>query len=160
MRRHPWLVSLGAAACAVLALGSAPAVAGPGSGPGATAPAAPAPAACVTDVHADKQQLRAVWIASVANIDWPSKPGLSAEQQKAELRSWYDMAQAQKHNAVVVQVRPTADAFWPSDLEPWSTYLTGVQGRDPGYDPLAFAVEEAHRRNLEFHAWFNPYASP
>jgi len=157
MRRHPWLVSLGAAACAVLALGSAPAVAGPGSGPGATAPAAPAPAACVTDVHADKQQLRAVWIASVANIDWPSKPGLSAEQQKAELRSWYDMAQAQKHNAVVVQVRPTADAFWPSDLEPWSKYLTGVQGRDPGYDPLAFAVEEAHRRNLEFHAWFNPY---
>jgi len=155
MRPRLWLTSIGAAVCAVLALGSAPALAT--SGAAATAPAAPAAAACVTDVHADKQQLRAVWIASVANIDWPSKPSLSAEQQKAELRSWYDMAQAQKHNAVVVQVRPTADAFWPSDLEPWSKYLTGVQGMDPGYDPLAFAVEEAHRRNLEFHAWFNPY---
>ena len=56
-----------------------------------------------------------------------------------------------------VQVRPTADAFWPSPLEPWSQYLTGVQGQDPGYDPLAFIVDEAHRRNLELHAWFNPY---
>ncbi len=158
MRLRLWLLSIAATVCALLALGSAPALAG-------AAPAVAAPAvatgrsasACPTDIHAQKQQFRAVWIASVANIDWPSRPGLSAEQQKAELRGWYDMAVAQNHNAVVVQVRPTADAFWPSSVEPWSKYLTGTQGKDPGYDPLAFAVQEAHQRNLEFHAWFNPY---
>jgi len=153
MRPRPLLLSIAAAACAMLALGTAPALAGPS----ATAAAGNTTSACTTDVHAQKHQLRAVWIASVANIDWPSRQGLTAEQQKAELRSWYDMAVAQNHNAVVVQVRPTADAFWPSSVEPWSKYLTGVQGQDPGYDPLAFAVQEAHQRNLEFHAWFNPY---
>jgi len=104
-----------------------------------------------------KRQLRAEWLASVANIDWPSATGLSAEQQQAELVGWYDDAVAQGLNAVVVQVRPTADAFWPSPFEPWSAWLSGTQGTDPGYDPLGFAVAEAHKRNLEFHAWFNPY---
>ncbi len=104
-----------------------------------------------------KRQYRADWIASVTNIDWPSRPGLTVEQQKQELEGWYDEAVDRGLNSVIVQVRPTADAFWPSPIEPWSKYLTGVQGQDPGYDPLAFAVEEAHERNLEFHAWFNPY---
>ncbi len=130
----------------------------------ATSSAAPSPAAaakpshsCTTDPAAPKRQLRADWIASVVNIDWPSRPGLSVEQQKSELIGWYDEAVDRGLNAVVVQVRPTADSFWPSAIEPWSKYLTGTQGQDPGYDPLAFAVREAHTRNLEFHAWFNPY---
>ena len=112
---------------------------------------------CVVDPHADKTDLRGLWIASVTNIDWPSRPGLTPAQQQVELRAYYDLAVARRYNAVIVQVRPTADAFWPSSLEPWSKYLTGTQGVDPGYDPLAFAVAEAHARNLEFHAWFNPF---
>ncbi len=71
--------------------------------------------------------------------------------------NWFDLAVRSKHNAVILQVRPTADAFWPGAKEPWSRYLTGTQGGDPGYDPLAFAVTEAHRRGLQLHAWFNPY---
>jgi len=104
-------------------------------------------------------EFRAAWIATVANIDWPSTPGLSTARQQAELRTMLDRAVSLGLNAVVMQVRPTADAFYDSRLEPWSYYLTGVQGQapDPYYDPLAFAVEEAHRRGLELHAWFNPY---
>jgi uncharacterized lipoprotein YddW (UPF0748 family) len=104
-----------------------------------------------------KRELRAMWISSVVNIDWPSRTGLSAADQQAEFLHWLDVAEQFNLNAVFVQVRPTADAFWPSPLEPWSQYLTGVQGQDPGYDPLAFIVDEAHRRNLELHAWYNPY---
>ena len=104
-----------------------------------------------------KRELRAMWISSVVNIDWPSRTGLSAADQQAEFLYWLDVAEQFRLNAVFVQVRPTADAFWPSPLEPWSQYLTGVQGQDPGYDPLAFIVAEAHRRNLELHAWYNPY---
>ncbi len=123
-----------------------------------TAPTTPAAAAdCTTDPAVPKQQFRAMWIASVANIDWPSATGLSAATQQAEFRSWLDLAVQKNMNAVVVQVRPTADAFWPSPHEPWSQWLTGTQGANPGYDPLAFMVAEAHARNLEFHAWFNPY---
>ncbi len=117
----------------------------------------PDQAECTVSPDAPKRQLRAEWIASVVNIDWPSRTGLSPAQQKAELRAWYDGAVDRGLNSVVVQVRPTADTFWPSDLEPWSRYLTGEPGGDPGYDPLQFAVREAHARNLEFHAWFNPY---
>ncbi len=127
---------------------------------GGTAPASTPGAQgrdCPVSPDAPKRQLRADWIASVVNIDWPSRPGLSVAQQKAELEGWYDEAAARGLNAVVVQVRPTADTFWPSELEPWSRYLTGAPGGDPGYDPMAFAVEQAHARNLEFHAWFNPY---
>jgi uncharacterized lipoprotein YddW (UPF0748 family) len=110
-----------------------------------------------TCTDAAQRQLRGVWIASVVNIDWPSATGLSPAEQRAELLAWYDDAVANGFNAVFVQVRPTADTFWPSKLEPWSKYLTGTQGEHPGWDPLRFAVREAHDRNLEFHAWFNPY---
>ncbi len=106
---------------------------------------------------APKRALRGLWIASVLNINWPSASGLSPTQQQSELRSLLDQAVELRFNAVFVQVRPTADAFWPSPYEPWSQYLTGTQGTDPGYDPLGFAVTEAHARNLEFHAWFNPF---
>ncbi|MFC0531685.1 family 10 glycosylhydrolase [Phytohabitans kaempferiae] len=125
--------------------------------PAAHVVAAEVPAACGADPARPKQQFRAMWIASVANIDWPSRTGLSRTAQQAEFRSWLDLAVRRNMNAVVVQVRPTADAFWPSTFEPWSQWLTGTQGGDPGYDPLAFMVSEAHARNLEFHAWFNPY---
>ena len=114
-------------------------------------------APCSPSPDAPKRQLRADWIASVVNIDWPSRPGLTPDQQKAELVDLYDEAVGRGLNAVVLQVRPTADSFWPSRFEPWSKYLTGTQGQSPGYDPLAFAVREAHSRNLELHAWFNPY---
>ncbi|WP_327090947.1 family 10 glycosylhydrolase [Nonomuraea sp. NBC_01738] len=127
-------------------------------------PAAPAQgaaatvaAACASDPALPKSQLRAMWVASVANIDWPSRTGLSVAQQQTEFRSWLDLAVSKRMNAVFVQVRPTADAFWPSPFEPWSQWLTGTQGTNPGYDPMAFMVAEAHARNLEFHAWFNPY---
>ena len=85
------------------------------------------------------------------------KPGLPAEKQKDELVAILDKAVELKLNAVVFQVRPMADALYESKLEPWSEYLTGTLGKAPGYDPLAFAVEEAHARGLELHAWFNPY---
>src|SRR3954447_15948426 len=103
------------------------------------------------------REFRGVWVATVANIDWPSKPGLPAEKQKAELITILDKAVELKLNAVIFQVRPMADALYESKLEPWSEYLTGQLGKTPGYDPLAFAVEEAHHRGLELHAWFNPY---
>ena len=105
------------------------------------------------------REFRGVWIATVANIDWPSRPGMSSGEQQSELRALFDRVALLNMNAVVLQVRPAADAFYASDLEPWSEYLTGMTGRPPHpyYDPLAFAVEEAHRRGLELHAWFNPF---
>lgn len=104
-----------------------------------------------------KRELRGMWLASVVNRDWPSKPGLPAAQQRSELLAFLDSAVSRRLNAVVFQVRPTADALWPSPYEPWSEYLTGTQGKDPGWDPLGTAVQEAHRRGLELHAWFNPF---
>ncbi|MEU9190740.1 family 10 glycosylhydrolase [Streptomyces sp. NPDC048484] len=101
--------------------------------------------------------LRGMWVSTVANRDWPSKPGLTAAQQRSELLAHLDTAVKRRLNAVIFQVRPTADALWPSPHEPWAQYLTGVQGKDPGWDPLGTAVEEAHARKLELHAWFNPY---
>lgn len=105
------------------------------------------------------REFRGVWVASVANIDWPSKRTLSTAQQQAELIALLDRAAALKLNAVVFQVRPAADALYASKIEPWSEYLTGEQGRAPVpfWDPLEFAIKEAHARNLELHAWFNPY---
>ncbi|MFG2756357.1 glycoside hydrolase family 10 protein [Streptomyces wuyuanensis] len=103
------------------------------------------------------QEFRGMWVATVANRDWPSRPGLSAAQQRSELLARLDRAVARRLNTVILQVRPTADALWPSPHEPWSAYLTGVQGRNPGWDPLGTAVAEAHARGLELHAWFNPY---
>jgi uncharacterized lipoprotein YddW (UPF0748 family) len=105
------------------------------------------------------REMRGAWIATVANIDWPSKPGLSVAQQKAELISLLDRAAQLHFNAVFFQVRSVADAMYASPLEPWSEYLTGTQGKmpQPLYDPLALAVFEAHKRGLELHAWFNPF---
>jgi uncharacterized lipoprotein YddW (UPF0748 family) len=103
------------------------------------------------------REFRGVWVATVANIDWPSAPGLPAAQQRAEAIAMLDSARALNLNTVILQVRPAADALYPSALEPWTEYLSGKQGGDPGYDPLKFWVEEAHRRGLQLHAWFNPY---
>lgn len=103
------------------------------------------------------RELRGMWIATVANLDWPSAPGRPAAEQRAQLIAYLDRAVELRLNAVVLQVRPTADALWPSPYEPWAQCLTGVQGQDPGWDPLGTAVSEAHRRDLELHAWFNPY---
>jgi uncharacterized lipoprotein YddW (UPF0748 family) len=104
-------------------------------------------------------EFRGVWIASVSNIDWPSKKGLSTAEQKAELIAMLDKAAELKLNAVIFQVRPMSDALYVSDIEPWSEYLTGTMGKAPSplYDPLELAVVEAHARGLELHAWFNPY---
>ncbi|GAB6990437.1 family 10 glycosylhydrolase [Paenibacillus pini] len=103
-------------------------------------------------------QLRGAWISSVFNLDWPSvKSYGKAEQQKQEFVALLDKLQAAGMNAVFVQVRPAGDALYPSSLVPWSKVLTGVQGNDPGYDPLQFMVQEAHQRNMQFHAWFNPF---
>ena len=102
------------------------------------------------------REMRGIWVATVRNIDWP-KDTVSAERQRAELIDIFDRAAAAGFNTIVFQVRPTADALYRSDLEPWSTWLTGRQGTDPGYDPLEFAVREAHARGLELHAWINPY---
>ncbi|WP_327010420.1 family 10 glycosylhydrolase [Dactylosporangium sp. NBC_01737] len=129
--------------------------------PAPAAAAVPASAAavpaCVTDPATPKHQLRAMWIASVVNIDWPSAPGKTQAELQAEYDGWLALAKSLNYNAVIVQVRPHADAFWPSPLEPWSQYLTGVAGQDPGWDPLEYLVRRAHEENLEFHAWFNPY---
>ncbi|WP_433239026.1 glycoside hydrolase family 10 protein [Streptosporangium sp. CA-135522] len=112
---------------------------------------------CTTDARYPKRQLRGVWIATVKNIDWPSRTGLPVARQQAEYVRILDNAVKRRFNAVFLQVRPASDAFYKSALEPWSQYLTGTAGKDPGWDPLPFLVAEAHRRGLEFHAWFNPY---
>jgi uncharacterized lipoprotein YddW (UPF0748 family) len=106
-----------------------------------------------------KREFRGVWVATAWNIDWPSKRGLPVEQQQSELIQILDRVQALNFNALVLQVRPTGDALYASDLEPWSGWLTGTQGKtpEPFYDPLEFAIAEAHKRNIELHAWFNPY---
>jgi uncharacterized lipoprotein YddW (UPF0748 family) len=104
------------------------------------------------------RELRGMWITTVNNIDWPSRPGLPTATVKAEFLGWLDLAQRLHHNAVFVHVRPSGDALWPSAYAPWSEWLTGTRnGRDPGWDPMAWMVEQTHARNLEFHAWFNPY---
>ncbi|MBA9044846.1 glycoside hydrolase family 10 protein [Streptomyces griseofuscus] len=102
-------------------------------------------------------EMRGVWMATVENRDWPSRPGLTAAAQQEELIAHLDRAVRNRLNTVLLQVRPTADALWPSPYEPWSQFLTGTQGRDPGWDPLGTAVREAHARGLQLHAWFNPY---
>lgn len=106
-----------------------------------------------------RKEFRAVWVATVANIDWPSAPGLPVEKQKQEMIDILNRAAALHFNAIILQVRPAADALYHSPYEPWSYYLTGKMGQAPlpAYDPLEFAVHEAHKRGLELHAWFNPY---
>ena len=102
-------------------------------------------------------EFRGAWVATVHNIDWPSKPGLSAAEQKAQLRTILDRAAQLKLNAILLQVRPMSDALYASRFEPWSHFLSGSQGTSPGYDPLEFAIAEAHARGLELHAWVNPF---
>jgi uncharacterized lipoprotein YddW (UPF0748 family) len=106
-----------------------------------------------------RREFRGVWLACVWNNDFPSKAGLSVDQQKAELIAILDKLQALKFNALILQVRPEGDALYASQLEPWSAWLTGTQGQAPSpfYDPLEFAIAECHKRNIELHAWFNPY---
>jgi len=106
-----------------------------------------------------KRELRGMWIATVENIDWPNQRGEAPEQYRRDYRRLLDAGQRAGLNAVFVQIRPASDAFYQSNLEPWSKWLTGVQGRSPagGDDPLPFLITEAHRRGMEFHAWFNPY---
>lgn len=106
-----------------------------------------------------KREFRGVWVATVANIDWPSEPGLSTLEQQEEILDILDLHKLNGINAIILQVRPTADALYPSELEPWSGFLTGAQGKapEPFYDPLEFWIRETHRRGMELHAWFNPY---
>ncbi len=106
-----------------------------------------------------EREFRAAWVATVANVNWPSKPGLPVEQQKKEAIELLDLLYNNNYNAVIFQVRPQCDALYKSDLEPWSYYLTGVQGKapDPYYDPLEFWITQAHARGIELHAWLNPY---
>lgn len=105
------------------------------------------------------REMRGVWLSSVYNGNWPSRPGLPVAEQQKELIAILDRAKSINLNTVVFQVRPGADAMYESKLEPWSEFLTGAQGRapQPYYDPLQFAVTEAHKRGLLLHAWFNPY---
>ncbi len=105
------------------------------------------------------REFRAAWVATVANIDWPSKPGLPVGEQRAEMDAILKKAEELHLNAVIFQVRPTADALYESKYEPWSWYLTGEQGVAPegNWDPLAYMVKEGHQRGIEVHAWFNPY---
>lgn len=106
-----------------------------------------------------KREMRAVWIATVANIDWPSQRNLTAKQQKTEMVQMLDSFAALNINTVIFQIRPTADALYTSTLEPWSHWLTGKQGVRPEsfYDPLQFVIEEAHKRFIDVHVWLNPY---
>jgi uncharacterized lipoprotein YddW (UPF0748 family) len=133
----------------------------PGSGPigppPVTPPPPPPPAPQDTTPPVIQREMRGMWIATVANIDWPSRSTLTADQQRAELIDILTRARNTGINTIVLQVRPAADALYASAHEPWGMMLTGTQGIDPGYDPLAFAVQEAHARGLELHAWINPF---
>lgn len=116
---------------------------------------------CITSVcmAQPKYEFRAAWIATVDHIDWPSRGNYNSDSQKAEFIKILDMHVQNGMNAIIMQIRPAADAFYPSQYEPWSQWLTGKQGKPPVpyYDPLEFMIEEAHKRGLEFHAWCNPY---
>jgi uncharacterized lipoprotein YddW (UPF0748 family) len=105
------------------------------------------------------REFRAAWVATVDNINWPSKPGIPVEDQKKEAIELLDLLYKNNFNAVIFQVRPQCDALYKSELEPWSYYLTGEQGKapEPYYDPLEFWIKEAHARGIELHAWLNPY---
>lgn len=103
-----------------------------------------------------KREVRSVWMATVWALDWPSSTS-STTSQKNEMVKYLDVLQKNNFNAVYFQVRTMSDAFYKSSYEPWSSYLTGTRGKDPGWDPLAFVVEECHKRGMECHAWVNPY---
>ncbi len=103
-----------------------------------------------------KREVRSVWMATVWALDWPSSTS-STTAQKNEMVKYLDVLQKNNFNAIYFQVRTMSDAFYKSSYEPWSSYLTGTRGKDPGWDPLAFVVEECHKRGMECHAWVNPY---
>lgn len=111
------------------------------------------------NLPAVNREFRAAWIATVANINWPSKNNLSTQQQKDEAIKILDLLEQANFNAVIFQARPSADALYKSDLEPWSYFLTGEIGKAPSpyYDPLEFWIDEAHKRGMELHVWLNPY---
>lgn len=169
LTRPAWQASvLAALACGLVACTSpGPATLAAGLAPAGEAAAAGAAAAdsrpLAQQPPAEPREFRAAWVATVANIDWPSAPGLSAARQRAEAVAMLDQARALGLNALVLQVRPAGDAIFPSSLEPWSEYLSGVQGRPPWqpgeapWDPLAFWLAQAQARGLELHAWLNPY---
>ena len=108
------------------------------------------------NAQAAEKEMRAAWVSTVYNLDWP-KTKNNASKQKQELTQLMDKLKGCGINTIVLQVRPESDALYKSSINPWSKYLTGTQGKDPGYDPLAFAVQEAHKRGMELHAWMNPY---
>ncbi|UJA07109.1 Glycosyl hydrolase-like 10 [Streptomyces collinus] len=154
-----WMGFLSRRAFTTAALSSL-ATAGGAAAAGSAGPAGPAgPPGSVPGRREPRAEgeMRGVWLATVSNRDWPSRTGLTAAEQRGELIAHLDRAVRARLNTVVLQVRPTADALWPSPYEPWSECLTGTQGGDPGWDPLGTAVREAHARGLELHAWFNPY---
>lgn len=113
----------------------------------------------ITSFSQAKPEFRGVWVATVDNIDWPTRGNFNSDSQKVEFIRLLDMHQRNGMNAMIVQVRPVTDAFYPSQYEPWSEFLTGKQGRPPApyYDPLEFMIAETHKRGMEFHAWMNPY---
>ena len=108
------------------------------------------------NAQAAEKEMRAAWVSTVYNLDWP-KTKNNAAKQKQELTQLMDKLKGCGINTIVLQVRPESDALYKSSINPWSKYLTGTQGKNPGYDPLAFAVQEAHKRGMELHAWMNPY---
>ena len=157
MKRRDLLSLASAPLLAACAATPTPAPA-PAPAPTPEAPPAPTPAASAPPLPAPPpREWRAAWVATVANIDWPSRRGLSAEAQQAEIRTLCDTAVRVGLNALILQVRTSADALYESALEPWSEYLTGTQGQHPGYDPLAVWLAEARQRGLELHALINPY---
>jgi uncharacterized lipoprotein YddW (UPF0748 family) len=109
--------------------------------------------------HDPKYEMRAIWLATVNNIDWPSTPMLPVEDQKRELTELLDLVKQYNLNTIIFQIRPAADAFYSSEIEPWSQWLNGEQGigPEPFYDPLEFAITECRKRGLDIHAWLNPY---
>jgi uncharacterized lipoprotein YddW (UPF0748 family) len=145
-----WGVAMGRLTRRAFALAALSAFTTTGAAAGRERAAAPAADGAATE-------MRGMWLATVGNRDWPSRPGLTAAQQRSELLARLDLAVRNRLNTVMFQVRPTADALWPSSYEPWSQVLTGTQGEAPGWDPLGTAVQEARARGLELHAWFNPY---
>ncbi|HYD52512.1 MAG TPA: family 10 glycosylhydrolase [Gemmatimonadaceae bacterium] len=137
-------------ALALLAVLAACSSAGGPVGPGPVTPSDSTPPPLA-------REMRGLWIATVSNIDWPSRSTLTPEQQRAELVELIAAAQRAGLNAIVFHVRPAGDAVYRSSIEPWGAMLTGTQGGDPGYDPLELAVSEAHARGMEVHAWINPF---
>lgn len=107
--------------------------------------------------NGEKNEFRGVWVATVANLNWPKKKSTSPREQRKDFKEILKEIKIMNMNAIIMQVRPSGDAVYKSKIVPWSRYITGTQGKYPGYDPLKFMVERSHKMGIEFHAWFNPY---